>query len=56
MVPLEGIPEESAKLIVVSTTATAALVVVEAVSNAEAEVRSIEVTLSLIAPSRVVSE
>ena len=53
IVPLAGIPEESARLIVVSTIDTAALVVVEAVSKSEAEVRSSDVTLELIPPSRV---
>jgi len=40
----------------VSTTATAALVVDAAVSKSEADVRSIEVTLAFIAPSRVVGD
>ena len=54
IVPLAGIPEESARLIVVSTIATAALVVVEAVSKSEAEVRSSDVTLAFMPPSKVV--
>jgi hypothetical protein len=55
-VPFDGNPEEFATVIVASTTATAAPVVDAAVSKSEAEVRIMEVALSLIAPFRVVME
>ena len=55
-VPFAGKAAELVTLITVSTTATAALVVDAAVSKSEADVRSIEVTLEFIPPSKVVWE
>ena len=57
IVPMSGIPEALARVIApVSSMATSAEMVVEAVSKSVALVRSIDVTELFMAPSSVVSE